>query len=158
MAGRASQDNLIEPWYWNAAPTAFNSPVALFSAGADRSSHSVEAGKTIGAALSGATDVKVTLVLKNRHTYGYDDVRLSIGSLGAGTLPETLTVAGSQLSKVISAGTTLAEALPASWFTGTNRGVTLGESDGLYGSTALRSAVFWGVGENGPELQIEYTR
>ena len=155
----ASQDNLVEPWFWFGSPTAFNSPAVLFGAGADRSSHSVEAGKTISAALSGATDVKATLVLKNRHTYGHDDARLSIGNLGAGTLPDTLTVAGSQLSKILSPGATLAEALPASWFTGSNRGVTLGESDGRYGSTALRSAIFWGVGEEGgPELQIEYTR
>lgn len=156
----AARDNLVQPWYWRASPTDFQSPAILFSAGADRSSHSIEAGKTISAALSGATNVVVTLRVTNRTWFGDASVRrLPFGQLGFASLPSTLTASTSVLSAPIPEGRALVQPIPSSWFTGSNRGIVLGEADGAFGSTDLPSGIFGGVGDaDGPELTIEYTR
>lgn len=158
-AFRPGQEGKVSAWYRRESPTDYQAPVILFGAGADRSTHPAEVGKGIGAALSGATDVKATLTLKNRHWFGAESGRVPYGQLNAATLPDTLTAATERLSLPTNAGETISLSLPAAWFTGTNRGVVLGEADGAFGSTELGSFVMGGVaGDACPELTIEYTR
>lgn len=116
-----------------------------------------ETGKTISAALSEATLRKVELWLYFDHWWNSAGGTARIGKLGAQSIQSTLSASPSR-SEPWKRDQGKWVALPVSWFTDSNRGITLG------GGTS-RLSTYYGraLGSNAktayrPRLRLTYTR
>lgn len=175
----AGSTNKISTWFWGSTPVTYNSAAWVYNGNSVASSDSTEGNKTITSALTGATLQKAEVYVRNMVWYsGSSGVEIPTGivalnELGAATLPTSKVVTpGNYIGANPARGVVydeLVEAegvwieVPVEWFSGTNRGITLGSSTSLSSSVdglrPLTSGEFHGIAnEDPPRLRLTYTK
>lgn len=165
-AAVTSQDGQINQWYWHATPKDFKPAAWLYGGGAAEATDTLEMGKTLSQALTGATIERVQVYLKNKTFYESEKGIIVLGSLGGTSLGTSgVLIDGTERLPDMEAGEGTWLDVPKEWFTnGANTGITLGDKDGKttlggQGEVFLTSGVFDGINDDEPPLlKVTYLR
>lgn len=140
----------VRQWSWTDGARVHT--VLGFTAGATAGEH---VGQTITDATVGATLIKAEIFLANTSWFGLDSGTAALGKGGYASLPLTLPNPQATVEAhnwPTGAGQWVQ--VPTSWFSDTNRVVTLGDADG-----GVMGGWFMGPGDDfPPQVRLTYTR
>lgn len=117
-----------------------------------------ETTKSITQALAGATVDKVEVYLYFNHWYSSSGGTARIGKLGAASIPSTLSASPTKTSAGWPRGAGRWVTVPTSWFSDTNRGITLGGGSSTSSTFYGRADDHTASGSRRPKVRITYTR